>query len=58
MKKINDITIIKITEDLTVIRLKISTRQKLCSLKRGNDKRKNGVDTYDDVILRLLDVIK
>ena len=54
----NDVTIEKIVEDVTVIRLLVKTRTKLASLKRGNDKRKNGVDTYDDVLNRLIEVKK
>jgi len=54
MKRRNDVRVEVIVEDVTVIRLKVKTRIKLASLKRGNDKRKNGVDTYDDVINRLI----
>jgi len=54
MKRKSDITLEIIKEDVTVIRLQVSTRQQLCSLKKGNTKRKNGVDTYDDVLIRLI----
>ncbi len=55
MSRNSNFKVIPIRDDLTVIRLLKTTRDKLCLLKRGNAKRKNSVDTYDDVINRLIE---
>ena len=54
----SDINIKVRDEDSTTIRIKKAVRMRLQSMKRGNPERYKGVDTYDDVLLRLLENAK
>lgn len=54
LSKSSSIKTIIVNEDMTTIRIMKSTRNLLQDLKGGNSKRNKGIDTYDDVILRLV----
>lgn len=54
----SDINVTVRDKDSTTIRIKKVIRAELQSRKQGNPERYKGVDTYDDVLLRLLENAK